>query len=369
MFRSALIATALLATVASAARADDEKPYDLMVGDPAPELAVGSWVKGQPVASFQRGQVYVVEFWATWCGPCRRAIPHVSELQKKYGDAVRFIGVSIWESDPSKVEPFVQEMGSKMEYTVAKDRLVPVEGQEEPRGAMAESWMRAAGQSGIPTAFIVGRDGRISWIGHPMEIEEPLAKVVAGEWDRAAFAAEYAARMRREALIEKVSKKVYRAMKDKAWDEAVALIDGALEKEPGIEGQFATNRFLCLVKAGRTEEASRYGNQLVGGLFKNDPGSLNYLAWSIVDPEAQIQRRDVDLAMRAARRACDLTEWKEPALLDTLAVAVFLSGDHERAVEIQTQAVEHAIGTPFEKELESRLEEFKRALEEDGAKI
>ena len=51
--------------------------------------------------------------------------------------------------------------------------------------------MRAAGQSGIPTAFIVGKTGQVEWIGHPMTMDEPLAQVVAGDWDRAAAKAEF----------------------------------------------------------------------------------------------------------------------------------------------------------------------------------
>ena len=56
-----------------------------MVGDPAPRLQVDRFVKGAPVKDFKQGQVYVVEFWATWCRPCKESIPHITELQKKYG--------------------------------------------------------------------------------------------------------------------------------------------------------------------------------------------------------------------------------------------------------------------------------------------
>src|SRR5262245_54681841 len=100
MMRRVLAAVMVLA-VAAVARAEGP----LSVGDPAPKLEVKEFVKGDAVKSFDKGKVYVVEFWATWCGPCRTSIPHLTELQKKHKD-VTFIGVSVFERDFGKVKPF-----------------------------------------------------------------------------------------------------------------------------------------------------------------------------------------------------------------------------------------------------------------------
>ena len=61
----------------------------LHIGDPAPPLGPGRWLKGEPVSAFEPGKVYVVEFWATWCGPCIAAIPHISDLQKQHAPKER----------------------------------------------------------------------------------------------------------------------------------------------------------------------------------------------------------------------------------------------------------------------------------------
>src|SRR5262245_35053000 len=95
----------------------------LKVGDPAPKFEVAEFVRGDKVARLDKGKIYVVEFWATWCGPCRAAIPHLSKLQEKHKDVI-FIGVSAYERDPKVVKPFVEKMGDKMAYRVALD-LVP----------------------------------------------------------------------------------------------------------------------------------------------------------------------------------------------------------------------------------------------------
>src|SRR5262245_17230511 len=160
----------------------------LKVGDPAPKLQTGNWVQGEPVKEFQKDKAYIVEFWATWCGPCRASIPHLNEIYQKYKvkDLV-VIGQDCWERDESLVAPFVKNMGDKMTYRVALD-----DKQGSDKGKMAETWMAAAGQNGIPTAFLVNKKGIIAWIGHPMEMKEKtIDDVLAGTFDVHKAAVDY----------------------------------------------------------------------------------------------------------------------------------------------------------------------------------
>lgn len=140
------------------------------LGDAAYPLTGLTWVKGEPV-TISPGKVYVVEFWATWCPPCRESIPHLTQLQAKYKDRVTFVGVS--QEKPGVVKPFVSDLGDKMAYTVAVDVA----------GEVNKGYMRAFGQGGIPTAFVVDASGKIVWHGHPMSpIEEVLDQVLAGTY-------------------------------------------------------------------------------------------------------------------------------------------------------------------------------------------
>jgi thiol-disulfide isomerase/thioredoxin len=91
-----------------------------MVGDKAPALGVSNWVKGKKVERFEKGSVYVIDFWATWCGPCLESIPHLTELQKKYGGELEIVGLNVWENAPEKVPAFVEKMGANMGYAVAR---------------------------------------------------------------------------------------------------------------------------------------------------------------------------------------------------------------------------------------------------------
>ena len=70
-------------------------PDELTIGDTAPVPAVEHWVRGKQPEFFAPGKTYVVEFWATWCPPCRASMPHLSDLSEKYADkGVTIVGIS-----------------------------------------------------------------------------------------------------------------------------------------------------------------------------------------------------------------------------------------------------------------------------------
>ena len=203
-------------------------PATLSLGAMAPALAVDTWVKGEPFEALETGKVHVLEFWATWCGPCIAAIPHLTELQKKYPD-VRFVGVAASESGNdeaaklAKVQSFVAEKGDTMGY-----RVVYV----GDRAKMSRPWMDAFEQRGIPCTFIVDAKGRVAWIGHPMNMDTPLEQIVKGEFDvekaRSEFEAERAARAAQRALMLELRK----ARETGDYGPAVDAIKMALEKNP-----------------------------------------------------------------------------------------------------------------------------------------
>ncbi|MEM1067715.1 MAG: TlpA disulfide reductase family protein [Planctomycetota bacterium] len=152
----------------------------LAVGDAAPDLSLAKFMMGEPTDLANSDRVHVVEFWATWCPPCRAGMPHISELQAKHGDAVAFVGVT--REDEETVQTFLAQdsdveegktWGEVIQYRIALD-----EGSKTNA-----DYMQAAGQNGIPCAFIVGKEGKIEWIGHPMSIDGPLQQVVDGTWD------------------------------------------------------------------------------------------------------------------------------------------------------------------------------------------
>jgi thiol-disulfide isomerase/thioredoxin len=369
MTKSAIALLAAL-TLSATARAQaieiveetQDKPFALMVGDVAPALPVGRWIKGQPVQKFGDGRVHVVEFWATWCAPCRETIPHLTELQQKYAQQkVNIIGVSVLEDDQADVEPFVRDMGDKMAYTVAMDS---VDGPGRmAKGQMNESWMKAAGRKYIPMAFIVDGQGKIAWIGSPKGIDQPLADVVAGKWDLATATARYHEEMLVEARLVKVLDEVGLAMKQGDFKHAVTVMDAAIASDAKFEGKLGAQKFTALLQSGQPAAAYAYGERLIETVYAEEAGMLNMIAWTVVDPDSTLEHRDFEFSIKAAKRACELTEWTDPAILDTLALGLFESGNVQKAIKIQEKAVEHSIGTPYEAELKGRLEKFRKAVQ------
>ena len=170
------------------------EPGSLDVGDPAPPLDVEHWIQDDggklaPVRSFEEGTVYVVEFWATWCPPCVASMPHLAEIQRTHDpDELRVVSIS--DEPPETVKEFLFEEFPGEDATNYDEVTSGYSLTSDPDRSNHRAYMEAAGENGIPSAFLVGKSGRVEWIGHPMGIDEALTAVLDGSWDRDAFAAQ-----------------------------------------------------------------------------------------------------------------------------------------------------------------------------------
>lgn len=373
MTASLALLTACLAFVA-----DDAAPTELLLGDPAPALTLQEFVKGDPLEKFEPGTTYVVEFWATWCGPCKRSIPHISELQAKYKDVV-FIGVDVMEDDPDGVKEFVEKMGDKMAYRVAIDvpGEGPGEGNDPPQGKMALAWLDASHQSGIPVAFVVNGEGLVAWIGHPMEMDDPLAEIVAGKWNLESRA--------KVAQLQRELNKAFAAGDGPALRNA---IDSAVEADPAQEKELGVIKLMTLMAAeGDSAKAETYARHLIKEPLQGNWMMLLGLANFIVSaggnegerlpeglrPQPASEKLKA-LALQTAKQAVELADKEEQpaaaAARDALARIYFSLGNLDKAVEQQESAIGKAKGTQLEgnAEMLEHLRVYRKAIKQAGEK-
>lgn len=380
--RFALAWSVCVLFVNASAKADEEM---LTIGSSAPAIDIEHWVsqgggKFDKVTKFEDGKVYIIEFWATWCGPCIASMPHLAELQSNYADkGVQLISVSDEELDvvqsfldrPVKESEDEQQTYGKLTsvYCLTTD----------PDRSVHEAYMEAAGQNGIPTAFIVGKDGRIEWIGHPMRMDDPLQQVIEGKWDREVAKAEMLAAQRRGMITTQISK----AMRNGDADKAMEIIDKALEeysddselvaflsrvrvqvqvfpvtqlaregkhqealekleelkkKAPEHQATFTEFQLSVLLNGNMFDQAASVLNEVVAA--ESDPVKLNQIGWMIFETSQQNEEFSDKLlaaATAAAKKASELAP-QEGAVLDTYAHLLHRSGKLDEAIRVQTEA-------------------------------
>jgi len=124
-------------------------PKPPIAGEMAPEIHAKSWLNADGPQSLEkyRDKFVVVEFWATWCPPCVKSVPHLNELQAKYANDVVILSLS--DEPLAKVQEFATQYGIKYRT-----------------GAESDSFTQYAVE-GIPHAILVAPGGKIVWQGSP----------------------------------------------------------------------------------------------------------------------------------------------------------------------------------------------------------
>jgi thiol-disulfide isomerase/thioredoxin len=326
----------------------------IKIGDAPPALQVGKWAQGEPVTGFEKGKTYIVEFWATWCGPCRVSIPHLNEIHQKFKDkGLVVIGQDCWENDETLVAPFIKKMGDKMTYRVALD-----DKEGNPKGKMAENWMLAAGQNGIPTAFIVNPDGVLAWIGHPMNLNDGI---IASIIDRTFDIQKAAAAFLNQGKINALQQAFGKGIQNKDWaaaEEAVAELEKVGDKDEAREMRvylLSSKRdykgaYEVLEAIHPKSGAPKPSNQVAQ--------AFNQFAWGIAIDEAATPE-DLALGSKAAERGIALAEDGGAAILDTQARLLFRSNKRDEAIQTEEKALKLA-PTELKAELEQTLASYRK---------
>jgi thiol-disulfide isomerase/thioredoxin len=113
--------------------------------DPAPEFKL-TGLDGKPVTlADSKGKIILLNFWATWCGPCRAEIPDLVELQNKYKDRLQILGLVVDDDDQDAIKEFVEKFGINYPVAITPDSVR----------------IQYGGIAALPTSFVLNSEGRI----------------------------------------------------------------------------------------------------------------------------------------------------------------------------------------------------------------
>lgn len=299
--------TILIATLLTAGALAQEP---LSPGDAAPALEIHKWLQGEPFTMAEReGNITVVEFWATWCPPCKASIPHLSELAEKYREqGVRFVGIS--QESAEKISNFMED--TPFSYSVAAD----LEGQT------TAAYM--TGVSGIPHAFVVDAEGRIAWSGHPMgDLDGVLEGLLEGDFNREQF-------NRVQALREAMQQAAQQRDVEQAVDHAREL----LKVDPNAADAFG----LVMYAMQRNADADEYFDWVDDMLSREGLSNhmYNNIAWILVTTD-RMDFRDPGRALEAVNEAIEAEARYN--FLDTKARVFYSIGLLDEAANWQEKAL------------------------------
>jgi tetratricopeptide (TPR) repeat protein len=285
-------------------------------------LALASWVRGAPLAQFEPGVTYLVEFWGgdPEMGFLRE--PDFARLQRQHGKQLVVIGVVAGSADYDfeGVRDHYAEHGKQQTFAVGYDG----------DGKAHAAWL-AAGQE-PPLVGLVDGKGRLAWRGGFGFVPVLLPKVLAGDADPAALADESA----------KIEQRITRVMLKAGLrpQQAIAEMDALLKDYPALAPALVPQIYQELAAGEEPALAEPLLPRVCDiWIAEENPLYLNNLAWSIVDPSVAKDQRDLVTALRAAEKAVALSRQQEPSLLDTLARVWFWKEDYKKAVALQRQAI------------------------------
>jgi len=320
----------LVVALAVLAAGETQVAADLKVGDPAPPLKIKEWVRGEAVnlAKDAAKKIHMVEFWATWCPPCKASVPLLTSYQKKHEKDLVIIGVTDPDPDrnsPTQIKQFVKEQGAKMAYHVAID----------DNGVTSKAYLPSE-MVGIPFAYLVGRDGRVVWQGSPLDpsLEKVIPEVIAGTFDVAKAKASANTDQEVNKLFMAAELAYQQGQMDVVWKNMIDI----LKTDPANEQAM---QFLTGLYASEPKKAEEFKTAVRGHIAKNKSNAkaMHLLAVTLCGNDDYASRTP-DLALDAAKAAYDAS--KQSWAIEIYAKALYLIGNLDRAISLQQEAVSAA---------------------------
>ncbi|XZE20952.1 hypothetical protein SH449x_000844 [Pirellulaceae bacterium SH449] len=317
-------------------------------GVQAPRLEVSRWIstggdQSNVPTGIVNGKVNVIEFWSTTCTEADPSFLHLVALQHTFREQdVRFTFVS--HEPPATISTFLREtVKTPDQQTISYGRLAHklVIGSAQ-NSSPQRAYLGKKFDNHLPWAFIVGREGKVEWDGHPSELDTILEAVVLGRWDREKME-------REQRLVEEVQASIARLTKAKNWDGAINEIDRflAMSDEPRITYGLLKSKLEIFSRSGKHATEFAVVVQQLFAICEEEPLFVHDVSATVYQLALRGHIKDgkvILLACDALERAILLVQdgSTESGLLHTLAKLEGLMGKTEQAIVHQTRAIELA---------------------------
>src|SRR5262249_14844455 len=152
-------------------------------------------------------------------------------------------------------------------------------------GEMSLRWLSRSGwlRQGIPAVFVVDGEGRIAWIGVPNDLDEPLARIVAGTWDLKREAREYRNRLGLMLRAQPIRARLRESEDKEEWKTVIECIDELLALDGHQFADLAGGKFqTLLLELKETDKAYAFAREAVDGVAKENASALGQIAYVIV---------------------------------------------------------------------------------------
>ncbi len=321
-----------------------------VVGDSAPELGAHvEWLRGDSVPSFETGNVYLVDFWATWCLSCVARMPHLSNLAREHAsEGLKVLGIAVLQQG-SGMSPsaFLDMKPTSMDYAVA---------QETERGTVPKLVQGPSEEGALPFLYIVDRAGRIAWRSDPLDpyagLEPALTSVLDGTWDLAQATEKDAHRE----LMERQAAPLLQALSESSRSGDAVAGERIREELLMLDAELFGHQLAALFQLQAAQDRDVAFENLEGHIERiaNNPSALLALARAVA-AAAPADSDERSLVVRLATTASELKAGSDPDYDWALAKLVFGVGDSVGAAAAMSRAVASAEGQGWDSSVLSMM--------------
>lgn len=322
----------------------------LKPGDPPPMMQIEKWFNGSPVGKFEKGKVYVIEFFASWCQPCRKSIPHLNRLQLEFADDLVVIGVAASEAEPNsaKLERLLDAKKEVLTYRVAYT-------SDEKT---FKDWNWGARNTGLPWVFVVDKKGKLAWYGQPFQSRfEPVLRAVLDD----NYLLQNSIQPNEEnyetrKTLWEIQEKFWEFVGENNWQNSLEL--GKRLYESGDQLFYYEMAQLFQIQyeeLGEKVVSVAFAKKLISGPLSGIPEGQGYIA-EVIGRDTLAAEESLNLAIEIAEETNRLTHYENSELLTLLGQLYLRTAQKPKAEEVFRKALRFNDDAKLAQEINGKLE-------------